>query len=711
MNLSFQYPAWMALLCLMLGLVYAAGLYWREKHFREAGPSFRRWYILLAGLRAMLVTLLALLLLSPLLKTVSSKREKPIVVLAQDNSQSLRLGRTPADSEAYTKAWNTLRDHLSADYEVKEYAFGSSLRESHAFNYNDNSTNLSAAFDELNNLYSNQNLGALVLATDGIFNQGSSPVYSKYAGTVPVFTIALGDTTLKRDLRIGTVYFNPVAYLGNSFSIQTDLSADYCSGEHFTFKLEKVEEQGSKTVAQKELDIANNTYSGSEEEVLTADKIGVVHYRLSVSLLKNEVTYLNNTRDIYIQVMDAREKILLLAAAPHPDLAAMKQAIETNKNYEADVRFASSFNGNLNDYSLVILHQLPSVNFPVNNILQSAATQHKPLLFVLGAQTNLIQFNNVQSAVRLNGGGGNSNDVTPVAVPDFTAFNLPDAFPGLLQRLPPMQAPYASDYKTSPNANVLFRQKIGSVATTFPLMVFQQTPDSRVGVICGEGLWRWRLYDFMFTQNHEAFDEFLTRVVQYLSVKPDKRQFRVWADHSQNMNEAGPLLFDENEQVVFRAELFNDANEKTTEPDVNMKIKNSEGKEFPFTFNKGGAGYSLHAGYFPSGNYTWEASTQYNHKPFSESGTFSVAPVQLEQLDTRANHQLLHALSEKSGGQLFYANQLSKLEDAIRKSETIKPVLYEQRSTRPLIDLKWIFFLLLFLLSLEWFIRKWQGAY
>jgi len=54
---------------------------------------------------------------------------------------------------------------------------------------------------------------------------------------------------------------------------------------------------------------------------------------------------------------------------------------------------------------------------------------------------------------------------------------------------------------------------------------------------------------------------------------------------------------------------------------------------------------------------------------------------------------------------------LSKLEDAIRKSETIKPVLYEQRSTRPLIDLKWIFFLLLFLLSLEWFIRKWQGAY
>ena len=63
----------------------------------------------------------------------------------------------------------------------------------------------------------------------------------------------------------------------------------------------------------------------------------------------------------------------------------------------------------------------------------------------------------------------------------------------------------------------------------------------------------------------------------------------------------------------------------------------------------------------------------------------------------------------QSGGQLFYKNQLDALEKAIDQNENIKPVIYKQNEVKELLNLKWIFFVILGLLSLEWFIRKWNG--
>ena len=71
--------------------------------------------------------------------------------------------------------------------------------------------------------------------------------------------------------------------------------------------------------------------------------------------------------------------------------------------------------------------------------------------------------------------------------------------------------------------------------------------------------------------------------------------------------------------------------------------------------------------------------------------------------ETTADHNLLKLLSEKYGGQLVYPNQLSSVAGLIKDKGTIKPVIYETSKTRSVINLKWIFFLLLGLLTLEWF--------
>ena len=142
-----------------------------------------------------------------------------------------------------------------------------------------------------------------------------------------------------------------------------------------------------------------------------------------------------------------------------------------------------------------------------------------------------------------------------------------------------------------------------------------------------------------------------------------------------------------------------------------MVIKNTEGKEFPSTFNKTARAYSLNAGVFPVGNYTYRGSTTHNGNQLTYKGQFSVQPIQLESFQTTANHGLLRLLSEQYGGELVYPADIVAIGEKIKAKKSVKPVLYQTTKTRSVINLKWIFFLLMTLLTLEWFMRRYHGSY
>ena len=93
MSISLSFPAWYGILCVVIGIVYAIFLYKNDKLLQELSRS---WKILLSTFRFTIVTILSLLLLEPLLESVTSKVEKPVIVLLQDNSESLLLSRDSA---------------------------------------------------------------------------------------------------------------------------------------------------------------------------------------------------------------------------------------------------------------------------------------------------------------------------------------------------------------------------------------------------------------------------------------------------------------------------------------------------------------------------------------------------------------------------------------------------------------------------------------
>ena len=693
--LNFQYPTWYFLFCALLGAIFAATLYFRNNAFREQSPQLNK---VLGVLRFLSGTLIATLLLSPLLKSTVTDIRKPVVVLAQDVSES--VGIAVKDTPSYKANFEQLAARLQEKYDVKTYSFGEKVREGVEFSFKDKLTNASDLMKNVYDLYANQNLGAVVIATDGIYNEGSNPLYAAAKLNAPVYTIALGDTTPKKDLVVKRVFHNNIAYLGDKFNIQIDVAATNCAGGASSLTVAKLDASGNPSVVSNSpISINKNDFFTTKEVTLDATQAGIMRFRVNLTTVSGEVSTVNNTKEIFIEVLDARTKILLLGNAPHPDIAALSEAISVNKNYTLSVGYADDSKVNPADFDFVVLHNLPSVTQPLDAILNNLNAKKIPRLFIVGAQSDGRKLTSQQSMMSINADGKNVNDVQASLNNSFNLFTLEDSY-RQIPNFNPIVAPFG-DFREIGGGQVLFYQKIGKVETKYPLIMLGESNGVRTGIITAEGLWKWRLFDFAQHQNHDIIDGLMAKICTYLSVKEDKRKFRAATDKN---------MYRENEPVQFSAEIYNNSYELINEADVRVILTNGEGKQFPYTMNKSGRAYALNAGILPVGNYTYKATTSIGGQQLDAGGAFSVQPIQLELYETTADHALLRALSNQLGGSMVRPQDMASLADSIL-AKNLKPVMYTTQKTETAMNLKWIFGILISLLAAEWFLRRYYGGY
>jgi hypothetical protein len=694
MNIIFQYPVWFVLICVAVGLLYAFGMYYKDSRF---GEQTKRLNPILGALRFLTVTIICLLLLDPVMRASITEKKAPIVVLAQDNSESLLQSMDSTKRAEYKGKMEKLRQNLASKYDLKVYSFGDEVREGIEYSYKDKVTDISRFFEEIYDVFSNQNLGTVIIASDGIYNQGNNPIYIGGKLNVPIFSIALGDTVPKKDLVLKKVYNNQIAYLGDKFTIQADIAAFNCSGANTRLTVKR----GGRVLYDAAVNIDNGDFFSTKEIILDADAVGVQRYTVAVSAVNGEVTTANNVKEIYIDVLDARQRILLLAESPHPDIAALRRMITTNKNYEVEIAYAGKMKESVAKYDFVVLHQLPSKRNPVSDVISTIKNQKIPHWYIVGSLTDLSALNQSQSIMTINGRLNQTNDVEGVLNTDFKSFTLNEKLSDNIFKFPPLTTPFG-DFKVRADAEILLTQKIGTVNTNYPLLALGEERGVKLAVLGGEGIWKWRIFDHMQRQNFDLFDELTGKIIQYLGTKDDKRRFRAFA---------GSNLYNENEKIIIDAELYNENYERINDPDATLEITNEEGKKFPYTFNRTSNAYTLNAGMFPAGVYKFEAKSTLKGEILKAGGQFTVQSIQLEIFETTADHRLLNLLSSKNGGQVVYPDNMEKLAEMINAKGFAKPVLYDTVKTQSLIHLKWIFFLLLLLLTAEWFMRRYFGAY
>ncbi len=194
LNLVFPHSPLYILLCILVGAAYAFLLY------QKKAPWSKTLNYVLAGIRFVFVTLICFLLLAPVVRSVQNTLEKPSLVFAIDNSQSLALMKDTASLQQLTQRLAAIGDKLEKKGVAVEMTSFNTQEALAQLRFTHESSNLSQLLNTIGNNYENRNLDKVVLVSDGIHNQGISPIYQKY--NFPVWTVGLGDTTLKKDLKV-----------------------------------------------------------------------------------------------------------------------------------------------------------------------------------------------------------------------------------------------------------------------------------------------------------------------------------------------------------------------------------------------------------------------------------------------------------------------------------------------------------------------------
>ncbi len=693
-RIIFDYPVWLILLCLLCGLIYSALLYYSNT---KAGFALYLKRIL-SVFRFLVVSVLTFLLLAPLVERRSEYVEEPLLVFLQDNSGSLLYAQDSAYyAEDYIPRLYDFLESASDVFDTRLYTFGERFSRDGDIDFSERVTNMSDAFREIDIRYSNRNVGAIIVAGDGLYNRGMNPLYAASGLNHPIYTIAMGDTTVHRDLILKRVNHNQITYLGNHFPVEIVAEGLQCEGLITSLTVSR----DGEVLFTESITLTSDHHIETISFHLEADKPGMQQYHAALSPVEDEISLQNNHRDFFIDVIDGRQQVLILANSPHPDVGAIKESLLNNDHYEVDVFIKDGFSGSLDAYDLVILHQLPSRRHPLDDFLALADDASASLLFILGNQTNIELFNRLPHGIDIERtGAGELIESLPVYNHGFVLFSLHETTRNLFDHFPPLYSPFAG-YSVPGDTHTMLTQKIGSVATTRPLLFFSGHGDRRAAVITGEGIWRWRLHTYLHNNNHQAFDDMMARMVQYLALQEDRRLFRVQTES----------LVDEHENILFEAELYNPSYELINDPEVQLMITNEEGIDFPYTMGRTSNAYRLDAGTFESGTYQWSARVHAGGELLTDEGMFTVSAPDLEGQRTIADHNLLYQLSQNTGAGMYGPDQWDELMAGLLARDDINPRLYEHKEYVEIINIKALFFMLLMLLTAEWFIRKRSGSY
>ena len=584
---------------------------------------------------------------------------------------------------------------MNADFQVDEYLFGEDVRDFEQLDFCDQLTDLSSLIKTLDRRYYKRNVGAVLLFSDGIYNRGFEPELVAENFPFPIHTVVLGDTVSYPDLAIRNVHYNKVVSLGATFPIRITVAARDLAGRKAQLTLK----ESGRIIEKRDIEIPSNHFSKEVDFMLDATKKGVMPIDIEVSGIAEEEHLLNNVRHIFIEVLDQKYKLLCVASSPHPDLGALRSVL--NDDYEVDFCFGKENLPEFGNYDLVILHQVPSAKMDFNALKSQLDKNVKlPVLFIVGNETERSSLGKLQNVYELHSGATNTlMDVKAHLNTSFSTFTFDDKAEQLIAKYPPLALPHM-EINALQNHDDLLLQEVMGVKSGLPLLSFA-SDRRKMAFLFGTNIWRWRLFEYYQSKNHDVFDELFSKTLKYLLLSANDGS-AIYAKEN----------YYSNEPVIITAELRNPNNELITDPDVTIQIVNKLTNEvYDYTFSKRDHDYQLNAGLLPEGLYQYKLEAQMGERKINVNGTFSVVAIGIEAQQLTADIDRMRTIARLTNGNCYTAQQMQQLAEDLRHDTRITSVEHHESRFEDLIHSKWIFFVLIGLAAIEWLLRKMFGSY
>jgi hypothetical protein len=637
---------------------------------------------LLFGLKTMSVFLLILLLINPSIEKIEIENEKPTLSILVDNSKSVSFFKEGKTVNDFVFNLQNNND-LTTKFSLKEFVFGKNLQVLDSLSFLDNETNISEAIIGVNELEKDK-IGPIILITDG--NQTLGTAYEFLNSKHPIYPVIIGDTTKYVDLKIAQLNVNKYSYIQNKFPVEVILNYEGTETVKTQFSIFS----DGKTIFRENVSFSSDKKSATITANITSKKEGLQYYTASLNTLNNEKNTKNNSKSFSVEVINEQTKVLILSSVLHPDIGALKKSIESNKQRSVAIFMIDEFKGQINDYKLVILYQ---VNNKFNKVVSQLNETDSNYLLISGANTDWNFINKQQLGFSKNAISQTEN-YGAIFNNSFLTFLQEDiAFNNF-----PLLKDNFGEVLISKEHQTLLYQKVNGIETNQPLLTTFDENNQKSAVLFGEGIWKWRAVSFLNSNSFEEFDKFTGSLVQYLSSNKKRDRLEINANTIYPANSTiniTAFYTDRNYQFDARAAL-------------EIAIKNTatkEVKKVPFSLVNNS--YQVEIENLIAGDYSYEVSVI--GLDIKNTGRFKITEYQIEEQFTNANVNKLQQLATKTGGKLFYKNQMTDLTKQLLENESYYTLQKSSVKQQNLIDWKWILFLVITLFTAEWFIRKYYG--
>lgn len=668
------------ILLLVLSLVISGGLSFFQNLYKAKTKS--NLNLVLVFLRFVSIFGILLLLINPIMNRKTLENIKTPLPIVVDNSSSiadLKANQMVLDLQETLLQSKELQDK----FDIQSYQFDNEFQTADSINFKGTQTNIDEVAKSLKSIYKNT-IFPSVLITDGNQTSGNDYVYSFDANS-KVFPLVVGDTAKLLDLKVSQLNVNKYAFQKNKFPVEIFLN--YVGNKTVTadFKIT----QGSSVLTKQTVSFSATKKSVVLNVFLPAEKVGVQVFKAVISSNQKEKNTYNNTKNFAVEIIDQKSNVAIVSAINHPDIGALKRAIESNAQRKVII-VKPNLISSLQDYNVLILYQ-PTAEF--KSVFEKNKLAGINTFIITGNNTDFTFLNQQQANLSFKM-SGQKEEYLAEFNPDFNLFAIDNIG---FENFPPLQNPYGA-ITTNGTISTVLTAKIRTIETNAPLLAFAENQGKRSAFLLGENSWRWRLQSHVDHQSFEKFDVFVDKIIQFLASNDSKKSLVV--NHES--------FYNSGETIEITASYFNKNYEFDEKARLTIAVSNTKTKQNKnYDLLKSNNAFKVNLDGLSAGNYEFTVK-ELNSKT-SHSGHFEILDFDIEKQFVNPDVEKLKQLALQTQGKLYYPNQVETLIQSLLQDDSYKSIQKEIVTKTPLIDWIWLLVFIVIALASEWFLRKYNG--
>ena len=706
-SLHLAYPAIYFIIAIVLIGIYAYYVY----RF-TIPPVSKSKKIILVTLRTLALVTILFIFFEPILSFTKKIIFEPVNLIFVDNSRSITIDDgTDRINDVKNIVENFLSNPISANDEINlfgDQVIKLSEDSLNKLDFQDPVTNISHVISSIK--IDEKNYSTITLITDGVITSGSNSIYAASNLNLPFFTIGIGDTTQIIDVSVKRVLANNLLYAETPTTIEATIQNNGLSNRNVSISLY----EDNMLIEQKNIELSS---SGIQNELFTyvPTTSGEKKLTVAISKLNDEFTSANNRKVFYINVLSNKVRVLVIAGSPSPDLTFIKNALRREDSFTVKSltqiskdKFAEEGSTAFIDSAdIFFLIGFPSFNTPqdvITKIVKRIGDDRIPYFITISNGTDINKLSRIQAdlpfSIRSTYPG--FREVQPQVFDDQknnpiiqnNSSNIVEAW----NDLPPVyQLSY--DFLPKPESKVIAKVKVNNVVLNSPLIISRSFSSKRSIAVLAANIWKWKLQTVRKKDN--LFDKFILNSVRWLIASDTDKRVNI---KSIKRN------YSLGEIVEFSAQVYDEAINPVPDAEVKLNITSADDD---YELDLQSIGNGLYEGQIrinDKGDYKFTGLVTLEGNLIGrDNGRFNVGELDIEMINTRMDFEFLNLLANETKGEFAFADDYEKLINKIRSANEKSRKDKIITSDITLWSYEWLMAIVIFLFSLEWFLRKRAG--